>query len=1095
MEFSKLKKKTLHWAAVMLLAAAAGLVSQTVRAGELQAYKISVQLENSTLKQLFDAIEEQTDFTFLIRNNDVDLDEVISVRANNESVEKILHSVLSMRNVSFELKNNRIIVYKSDNGAKRILGAVPVPQQTVKITGKVLDAVTKEPVIGANVLVKGTTNGTSTDYDGNFTLEVPQGAQLEVSYIGYLKSQAKATAGAPMTLYLNEDTQRLDEVVVVGYGTQKKESLTGAMQVVKQEKLLDATSPSAENLLSGKAPGVYVNSGSGQPGATGKIVIRGKATVNGGTDPLWVIDGVLVGSSAGNLNPADIESISILKDAASTAIYGSMGANGVIVVTTKKGKEGKAVVNISAKTGISQLNTGGFSVMDGAELYDYYRSFSNQEAIQFPQYNESLRNKNYDWWDNATHLGVAQDYNISISGGSDKIKTYISLGVYDESGAVKGYDLTRYNFRFNVDYQVTDWLKIRPSVWGARKDTDDRQHNVESMYTHLPWDSPYDENGEVIQEAQPKEWVSPKLGNYLYDLQWNYTEATAYEFMGNFDFDIKITDWLTFSSVNNYKYGNTAQKGYTDPRSSGGQADNGIIADTKDEYYRLYTNQLLRFNKTFGKHSVDALLAYEYNSYTGKKTEQKASGFPPGFNVADVATTPKATTGEQKEWAVQSYFLNANYAYDNRYLAQVSVRRDGASNFGEDARYGTFFSVSGGWNINREAFFQADWVNQLKLRASYGSVGSRPGVLYPQYALYSIGDGYNGVPGAMMSQIGNKDLTWEKTYTFGVGLDAMFFDRVSLTLDYYNKKTTDLLYNVPVSGVTGWSVNYKNIGEVNNKGFEATVGVDILKTKDWSWNVSANIATNKNKVKKLYGDKPEIIIQAADSKIVGPADKILKPGYDIDSWYTTEWAGVDPENGDPLWYATDENGQRVTTNNYALAAKNPVVCGSSNPDFYGGFSTSLTWKDFDLSAMFSYSVGGKIYNYMRMEFDTDGTYTDRNQMKLKDDWSRWQQPGDIATHPKAVYGNTSSSNSVSSRYLESASYLRFRNLTIGYNIPIKRFIDKLRVYASGENLFVISGFSGIDPEVPPLNEGKGTGVAASVYPQTRKFVLGLSLTL
>lgn len=367
--------------------------------------------------------------------------------------------------------------------------------------------------------------------------------------------------------------------------------------------------------------------------------------------------------------------------------------------------------------------------------------------------------------------------------------------------------------------------------------------------------------------------------------------------------------------------------------------------------------------------------------------------------------------------------------------------------------------------------------------------------MYPQYALYSIGDGYNGVPGAMMYQIGNKDLTWEKTYTFGVGLDALFFDRVSVTLDYYHKKTTDLLYNVPVSGVTGWSVNYKNIGEVNNKGFEATVGVDILKTKDWSWNVSANIATNKNQIKKLYGDKPEIIIQAADSKIVGPADKILKPGYDIDSWYTTEWAGVDPANGDPLWYTTDEDGQRVTTNNYALAAKSPVVCGSSNPDFYGGFSTSLAWKDFDLSAMFSYSVGGQIYNYMRMEFDTDGAYTDRNQMRLKGDWSRWQQPGDIATHPKAVYGNTSGSNSVSSRYLESASYLRFRNLTIGYNIPVKRFINKLRVYASGENLFVISGFSGIDPEVPPLNEGKGTGVAASVYPQTRKFVLGLSLTL
>ncbi len=804
---------------------------------------------------------------------------------------------------------------------------------------------------------------------------------------------------------------------------------------------------------------------------------------------------MLVGDGSGNLNPMDIESISVLKDAASTAIYGSMGANGVIVVTTKKGKSGKATISLSAKTGITQLNKGGFSVMNGSELYDYYKSFSNQESIQFPQYTEDLRNKNFDWWDCATHLGIAQDYNLSISGGTDKMKSYLSLGIYDESGAVKGYDLTRYNFRYNVDYQVNDWLKIKPSVWGARRDVDDKQHAVGSMYSCLPWDSPYDEDGNLYQESQPVEWVSPKMGNYLYDLQWNYGKTTSYEFMGNFDFDIKITDWLTFSSVNNYKYGNSAQKTYTDPRSSGGKADNGLLKDYKSEYNRLYTNHLLRFNKLFGKHSVNAILAYEFNSYSGTVTSQTASGFPAGFSVADVATTPKAVAGSQNEWAVQSYFLNANYSYDNKYLAQFSLRRDGASNFGENARYGTFFSVSGGWNINREAFFHADWVNLLKLRASYGSVGARPASLYPQYALYTISGGYNGVPGAMMSQIGNKDLTWEKTYTFGVGVDAVLFDRLTINLDYYQKKTTDLLYNVPVSAVTGWSVNYKNIGEVQNKGVEMTVSADVLKTKDWNWNISANIAKNTNKIKKLYGDDPEIIISNGQSAVVGASDKILKPGYDIDSWYTTEWAGVDPANGDPLWYMTDENGNRVTTNSYSKASANRVICGSSTPDFYGGFSTNLTWRDFDLSAIFGYSVGGKLYNYMRMEFDSDGAYTDRNQMKLKDGWSRWEKEGDIATHPLPVYGNKSNSNSTSSRYLEDASYLRLRNLTIGYNIPVKKFISNLRVYASGENLFVISGFSGIDPEVPPLNNGKGTGVATSVYPQTRKFMFGLNITL
>lgn len=1050
--------------------------------------KVSLDFKNEKVEKVLASIKNQTGMALVFSDQVVDVNRLVSVQVANTSLEEALGKVLAGMEVTYEIKNNKIYLVEKK--------AVQTPStKKKKVTGVVTDS-TGEPVIGANIVEKGNEmNGVITDLDGKFMLEVNTNAALTVSYIGYLVQEIPAKGKDSFRIVLKEDTQTLEEVVVVGYGTQKKESLTGSMQVMKQDKLLDTTTPSAENLLSGKAPGVYVNGGSGQPGATGKIVIRGKATVNGGTDPLWVVDGVLVGSGAGNLNPADIESISVLKDAASTAIYGSMGANGVIVVTTKKGKVGKATINLSAKTGISQLNTGSFSVMNGAELYDYYKSFSNQEAIQFPQYTEDLRNRNFDWWDQATHLGVAQDYNISASGGSENIKSYISLGLYDESGAVKGYDLTRYNFRFNVDYQLNDWLKIKPSVWGARRDVMNKQHNVGAMYTCLPWDSPYDENGNLYQEAQPVEWISPKMGNYLYNLQWNYTETNSYEFMGNFDFDIKITDWLTFSSVNNYKYGNSAQKTYTDPRSAGGQADNGLLKDYKSDYYRLYTNHILRFNKIFGKHSVNALLAYEFNSYTGSSTTQTAAGFPAGFIVADVATTPKAVEGGKTEWAVQSYFFNGNYAYDNKYLAQVSLRRDGASNFGENARYGTFYSISGGWNINREKFFHADWVNQLKLRASYGCVGARPGSLYPQYALYSITGGYNGVPGAMMSQIGNKDLTWEKTYTLGIGLDAMFFDRVTVALDYYQKRTTDLLYNVPVASVTGWSVNYKNVGEVENKGFEATVDVDIIKGQNWNWSVSANIATNSNKVKKLYGDKSEIIINNAQSGIVGPANKILKPGYDIDSWYTTEWAGVDPANGDPLWYMTDENGQRVTTNSYAKATANPVICGSSNPDFYGGFSTSLTWKNFDLSAIFGYSVGGKIYNYQRMEFDSDGAYTDRNQMKLKDGWSRWQKEGDIATHPKAVYGNNSNSNSTSSRYLETASYLRLRNLTIGYNIPVRKYISNLRVYASGENLFVLSGFSGIDPEVPPLNEGKGTGVATSVYPQTRKFMFGLNITL
>ena len=508
---------------------------------------------------------------------------------------------------------------------------------------------------------------------------------------------------------------------------------------------------------------------------------------------------------------------------------------------------------------------------------------------------------------------------------------------------------------------------------------------------------------------------------------------------------------------------------------------------------------MLRFNKVFDKHSVNAILAYEWNTYTQEIKDQTAASFAPGFSVADVAVTPKKTKGSQSEWAVQSYLFNANYAYDNRYLLSFSFRRDGASNFGQNAKYGNFFSISGGWNIHQEEFFKAsDWVQQLKLRASYGSVGNRPTQLYPQYTLYSLGSGYNGDPGAYIYQVKNDDLTWEKTYTAGVGIDAILFDRLTINLDYYNKKTTDLLYYVPLPGVTGVTGVYRNVGSVKNNGFEASLSMDILKGKDWNWNISANIGLNRNKVTELYGGKSQIITGNAGTNTYIYMDKVVMPGHDVDTWYGTEWAGVDTETGSPLWFTTNEQGERVTTSSYGEASKNQVVLGKQTPDFYGGFSTDVSWKNFDLSAVFGYSVGGKIFNYDRSMYDSDGAYVNYNQMNLKKGWNRWEKPGDIATHPKAEYGNKSQSSRGSSRYLEDASYLRLRSLTLGYNVPASKipYIDHLRLFFSGENLFVISGFSGIDPELPVNEVSKSgqNGVAIAPYPQVRKFMFGLNVT-
>lgn len=975
-----------------------------------------------------------------------------------------------------------------------------VQQQDQKLKGQVIDATTGEPVIGVNVLVKGTTNGTITDIDGKYELNAPAGAILQISFIGYKTVEIAATT-SEQTIKLHEDTETLDEVVVVGYGVQKKESLTGAMSTLKENRLKDVTTPTVENMLNGKVSGVYVAPGSGQPGSNGAVQIRGRATLSGSTSPLWVIDGVIVGEDPGVLNPSDIENMTILKDAASTAIYGSQGANGVIIVTTKMGKSEKMKINASVKLGVSTMTNGKMEVMNGAELYDYYASFPNQEDIKFSRWNPELRNANFDWGELASQAGFTQDYNISLSGGNEKMSSYFSLGYYSEEGTVKGYKYDRYSFRYRSNYKPFSWLTIKPNISGSMKNTDDSQYDYTAKYTMFPWDSPYDEDGNLVPDRYSG-WVDSSDLNYLNSISYgNHTTRKTYEFSGNFDFDIKITDWLTFTSVNNYRWTGYFQSTYTDPRTDSASGVQGRVEEEQTNNIQRYTNQYLTFNKMFGKHSVQALLAYEFMDTSAKVINAKGTGIVSGFEVLDATATPEEVGGNLTEWAKQSVFAKANYTYDNRYLAEVSLRRDGASNFGDDKKYGNFFSISAGWNINREKWFKSDWVDVLKLRASYGSVGNIPYSKYPQYGLYSVSSNYNGIPAILISQVGNKDLTWEQTYTAGVGIDANFFNnRLRFVFDYYNKYTSNILYQVPVSGLTGITSRWQNVGEMRNSGIEITIGGDIIRTKDWLWSLDLNMGYNKNKLEKLYGDDPNMMIIGGggnDTSIAGAAEKVLKVGYSTDRYYLREWAGVDPKNGAPLWYKNDGSGE--TTSNYSEAKQ--VMTEATSPKLFGGFNTSLTWKNIDLNASFGFSLGGKIYNYSRQEYDSDGAYTDRNQMKLIDGWSRWEKEGDIATHPAASYGNKSNSNKASTRYLEDGDYLKLRSLSIGYNLDLsKYYIQNMRIYFTAENVFTLTGFSGIDPEVPAYyDETTGTyksisTAGANLYPSTRKFMFGINLT-
>lgn len=970
-----------------------------------------------------------------------------------------------------------------------------------KVRGRIVDAATGEPIIGASIHVKGNKRiGAVSDMQGGYTLSAAPGVTLVISYIGYETLEVRATE-KEQVIQLTENSKTLSELVVVGYTTQRKESLTGAMISLKDSKLKDMTTPSVSNLLNGKAPGVYVAPGSGRPGSSAAVVIRGQATLNGNTRPLWVIDGVIVGDDPGQLNPQDIEGLTILKDAASTAIYGSAGANGVVVVTTKSSRSGKLRVSASVRAGLSRLTNGNLHMMNGAELYDYFASTGNASTIPFPRWKPALRNDNFDWWALATRTGISQDYNLTIQGGSETMNSLFSLGYYDEKGAVKGFDYKRYNFRLKTAYKPLDWLTIRPMISGAMQTSDDRQYSVSAMYSMLPWDSPYDADGKPVPH-QYSGWVNSNSTNYIRDLQWNHADGRNYEFMGNLDFDARITPWLTFSSVNNYKYVHSTSHGYQDPRSSGGESVQGRITEYHGQVARRYTNQKLLTSNSWGLHNLNGLLAYEFNDYWGKSTDVYGTGFVPGFEVLDITAKPERAKGGIAEWAVQSVFANARYSYDNRYLVEGSIRRDGASNLGSRAKYGTLFSISGGWNIHRESWFGVKAFDQLKLRASYGSAGNRPSALYPQYDLYSIASNYNGQPGMLISQIGNRDLTWERTYTAGIGIDASLWEnRLRLTLDLYSKKTDNILYNVPVTSLTGVTHVYRNIGKMDNRGIEVAIGGDLIRTKDITWSLDLNIGHNANKLTDIFRQydpsgqyiaKPVII--GDGSGIAGSATRILEIGSPIDTYYMPQWAGVDPEDGRPLWYKEGADGKKVTTKNYAEAKYYKL--GSAAPKVFGGITTSLRWREFDLSATFGYALGGQIYNYSRQELDSDLAYTDRNQMALQKGWSRWQKKGDIATHPRALYNNKDNGNKASSRYLENNSFFKLRTLTLGYNLSLPQLkIQTLRIYLNAENLLTFTKYSGVDPELP-ASDGSVMGTTGiSVYPPVRRFVLGFNLSL
>ncbi|WP_445731896.1 SusC/RagA family TonB-linked outer membrane protein [Mariniflexile sp.] len=961
-----------------------------------------------------------------------------------------------------------------------LIFSVFLQAQERSVTTSVVDE-SGTPITGASIIVKGTTKGGITDFDGNLTLNAGSGSILSISSLGYKNQEVNVGSKTAIKVVLIEDISQLDEVVVVAYGTQKKETVTSSIVEIKSEKLADVTTPEVATMLQGKIAGVQILPDTGSPGDSPSIIIRGRSSINSTNSPLWVLDGVIIGNSDPKLNPNDVESISVLKDASATALYGNRGANGVIIVTTKRGKIGsKPQVSVSLKSAINQFNPGKFEVMNSQQLYDYQAELGNQN----PWFAPDLLDRDYDWIDGATQDAFVKDASITFTSATETHNLFLSTGYYNEEGTVIGNELNRYTFRTNLDYNISDRLTIKPKlnfVFDRRDATNEA--SLYEAYLNLPWDLPFAADGSVVNasDAQGDDWLGRDKRNFFYDRQWNYTDSRSFDFFGSFDFEYKLLPNLTYVSTNNFRWGNYESFSYTDPRSNGGRTTNGSINDFTFRGLYRFTNQMLKYSNTFNEnHTVNVLAGYEYNDSSTKNVSTTSENVVVNGKVQSVGLKPAAANGDASEFAQQSVLVSADYDYKAKYFVKGSVRVDGASAFAKDYRYGEFYSVAAGWNIHKEDFFNVKQINALKLRASHGAVGNQPGG-FGFLSTYDVKFQYAGLIAAKPLRLGTENLTWEKAIESNAGIDATLFGAIDLTVDYYNKENSGLLYFRALSDQTGFSGRYENIGSITNKGIEVAASADLVNKEDFGINVGFNISFNKNEVKEL----------ADGTDIIG-GSTIIREGEEFGTFYMRKWLGVNPGDGTPVYEVVDKTtGERSTTNDYNSATVQ--IVGTSNPDFTGGFNTSIRYKAFSLSSNWSFSYGSELYNSSRNLFDSDGFYLQFNQMVLPKGWSRWEKPGDLVTHPKPRDGGYPGSNQTSTRYLEDGSYLRLNNVRLSYNLPQSALgrlgIVGASIYLTGDNLVTFTKFSGVDPTV-----GGANGFTSLGYPIPRRYALGLNIT-
>ena len=906
---------------------------------------------------------------------------------------------------------------------------------------------------------------------------------------------------------LKSDAEVLDEVVVTGYGVQRKASFTGAASIVGEEAIAKKNDANFVKVLEGSVPGVQMNNSTSMPGVWGSVYIRGRASLNSGTQPLYVIDGMPVNSDTdamstsdnnmvdpmSSINPADIESITVLKDAAATAIYGSRAANGVIVVTTKKGSEGKFNLSLDIKQGFVSM---GNNNMDFANAEETMKLFTDGlTAYQGGDWQENYnyladnyfgwdRKTSTDWMDAITRKGYYQDYNLSAQGRNGNTGYYVSLGYLNTDGLIIGSDMERFSGRMNLDSKFK-WATI-----GVNTSYSYSTQNGFSLSTGGSMSSPLT---AAISSQTPMDPVYDSEGNYnninMYnpvalmdedtgELNENKMQTINLNPYLQVDFGLgiyaKTTLGVNLTDLRQYQYWSALYNPHA-------MDYNGLGQQYNSRNTVITWNNVVGWNHKFAdKHDVSVMLGQEMQKKSYFYEYYAKSDFPfadSGMRDLTTAGTEQGSEYYKKEARLASYFMDAHYSYADKYYLSGSYRRDGSSVFGSDTRWGNFWSVGGKWRISGEDFLNGNNViTNATLRASYGTVGNQDIDWYAARGFYGAGYNYNQMPGMIPVSISNQELTWEVSKKFDIGFDLSLWHRLHFTFDFYNEITSDALFQVPLSMTTGMTETYKNIGKIRNHGIEFSVNANILQTKDWTWSAYANLTWNENEVVKLSTDEP-----------IEYTFQIIEEGRPYTQFKMKEYAGVDRETGKPLWYLNETGNE--TTSDYNAAAKRYV--GDADPNVLGGFGTNLRWKDIDFGLSFNYRLGGKVY-------DSGAAFTGFGmafRTPLEDvALNSWTEENKDAKYPQYIYKDPYNATSTSSRFLYSGDYLRISNLTLGYTLPkkwtTKILIQRLRAYISVDNLytFTASDFVGYNPET------SANGVIAWQYPATRTFIGGIQLT-